>query len=113
MVTNIGQIGPGEYIDIEGAAWRGGEYLYAAALWIGAISQQMFCFEYWDYTDQASVRYPTHRPMFLRIRQTSYAWSNTGANEFVGFDYRSVNEGFETLRQVYKGMVRWRYAGGK
>jgi hypothetical protein len=181
MVTNIGQIGPGNFINTHGAAWRGGEYLFAASLWIGAIasdnlayvstgayetellpstdpidniyttfegsiggdragfsstggdddndglidedylngrdddndgfidedygaiSQQMFCCEYWDYTQRASELNPEHRPLFLRMRQTSFAWSNEGANEFVGFNYRIINEGHETLRQVYIG----------
>ena len=48
-------------------------------------------------------RYPEHRPLNLRIHQESYAWSTEGANEFVGFDFKIVNDGFELLRQVYLG----------
>lgn len=68
-----------------------------------AISQQMFSCEYWDYTEEARNRYPEHRPLNVRIHQESYAWSTEGANEFVGFDFKIFNDGFETLRKVYLG----------
>ncbi len=68
-----------------------------------AISQQMFSCEYWDYTEEASNAYPEHRPLNLRVHQESYAWSTEGANEFVGFDFKIINDGFELLRQVYLG----------
>jgi hypothetical protein len=181
MITNLGIIGNPGFIPQESAAsWRGGEYLYAASLWIGAvasdnlayvstglyetelrpslavvdhiyssyegavkgnrqgfstqpdddndgatdedvlngkdddgdgkvdedfaaISQQMYSCEYWDYTEEARNRYPEHRPLNLRIHQESYAWSTEGANEFVGFDFKIFNDGFETLRKVYLG----------
>ena len=163
-----------------GAGWRGGEYLYAASLWVGAIapdnlpyvstgaydtelrpsldpvdtiypayeginhgnrpgfstrpdddgdgevdedplngkdddgdgridedyaaiSQQMFSCEYWDYTEEAINTYPEHRPLNLRVHQESYAWSTEGSNEFVGFDFKIFNDGFEVLRSVYLG----------
>ena len=38
MVTNVGVIGAHGWVDSYGAGWRGGEYLYAAGLWIGAIA---------------------------------------------------------------------------
>jgi len=59
--------------------------------------------EYWDYTEEARNIYPEHRPLNVRIRQESYAWSTEGANEFVGLDYRIINDGFEMLRRVYLG----------
>lgn len=68
-----------------------------------AISQQMYSCEYWDYTPEAQRFYPRHRPLGIRVQQQSYAWSTTGANEFVGFDFKVVNDGFEMLRQVYLG----------
>ena len=187
MVTNIGVIGnPFGWIDSNGAGWKGGEYLYAAALWFGAIasdnlpycstgmaytgvaemefapsldpidtiyptyegapggdrlgfstsggdddqdgmidedplngkdddgdgridedfaaiSQQMFTCEYWDYTPEARAAYPTHRPLYIKVRQNSYAWSTEGANEFIGLDYEIVNDGFDVLRDIYIG----------
>jgi len=38
MVTNVGVVGNPFGGDTYGAGWRGGEYLYAASLWIGAIA---------------------------------------------------------------------------
>ena len=38
MVTNVGVVGNPGFVDSFGAGWRGGEYLYAASLWIGAIA---------------------------------------------------------------------------
>ena len=68
-----------------------------------AVSQQMYSCEYWDYTEEAIERYPDHRPLDLRVRQRSYAWATPGSNEFIGFDFDVINDGFETLRNVYLG----------
>lgn len=38
MVTNVGVVGNPQFVDSFGAGWQGGEYLYAAALWIGAVA---------------------------------------------------------------------------
>ncbi|MFH1143485.1 MAG: hypothetical protein V1774_02975 [Candidatus Eisenbacteria bacterium] len=38
MVTNVGVVGNPFGTDSYGAGWKGGEYLYAASLWIGAIA---------------------------------------------------------------------------
>ncbi|MCA9728453.1 MAG: hypothetical protein KC729_12265, partial [Candidatus Eisenbacteria bacterium] len=46
---------------------------------------------------------PEHRPLNLRVQQSSYAWSTEGSNEFIGFDFNIINDGFEVLRQVYLG----------
>lgn len=78
-----------------------------------AISQQMFTCEYSDDTPEAANRYPEHRPLHLRVRQTSYAWATEGSNEFVGFDFGVTNEGLETLRQVYLGFFVDSDAGPK
>jgi hypothetical protein len=181
LVSNVGVVGNPFGSDLYGAGWRGGEYLFAASLWFGAIapdnlayvstgaydyelrppldpvytiyesyegiiggerqgfsssggdddgdgsidedfqngvdddgdgvidedyeavSQQMFSCEYWDNTDEARAAYPEHRPLNLRVRQRSFAWSTEGANEFVGIDYVVLNQGWETLRQIYLG----------
>ncbi len=183
MITNVGVVGNPGLVDSYGAGWKGGEYLYAGSLWVGAIapdnlayvstgaydyelrpplapvytiyrsfeggtggdrqgfsssggdddgdgevdedfqnglnddpqndelidedyeaiSQQMFSCEYWDNTEEAQAIYPEHRPLNLRVRQRSFAWSTPGANEFVGLDYVIQNQGFETLRELYLG----------
>jgi hypothetical protein len=38
MVTNVGVVGNPGFVDSFGAGWLGGEYLFAASLWIGAIA---------------------------------------------------------------------------
>ena len=38
MVTNVGIVGNPFVRGVYGAGWRGGEYLFAASLWIGAIA---------------------------------------------------------------------------
>lgn len=78
-----------------------------------AISQQMYACEYWDYTDLSSELNPEHRPLNLRVRQRSYAWSTAGSNEFIGFDFDIINDGFESLRQVYLGFFVDSDAGPK
>lgn len=187
MVTNVGVVGNPGFIATHGGGWQGGDYLYAAALWIGAvapdnlsyvstgvayestgakfetlpsldpidtiyptfegatggdrlgfsasggdddqdgvldedppngkdddqdglidedyaaISQQMFSCEYWDYGEVVEASNPAHRPLHVKIRQDSYAWSTAGANEFVGLDYTITNDGFETLRDLFIG----------
>lgn len=190
LITNVGVIGNPNFVDSFGAGWRGGDYLYAGSLWIGAvasdnlpyvttgayefefrpsldivdtiypayegisggnrpgfstrpdddgdgvvdedfhngkdddddglidedyaaISQQMYSCEYWDYTEEAINAYPEHRPLNLRVQQNSYAWSTEGSNEFVGFDFKILNDGFEVLRQIYIGFFVDSDAGPK
>jgi hypothetical protein len=181
MVTNVAVFGNPGWIDQHGAGWRGGEYLYGAGIWIGAIasddlphvstglfevelrpslepvdtiyesyegipggnrlgfsddadddgdglidedfhngkdddldgaidedfgaiSEQMFSCEYWDYTPEAIDSYPDHCPLNVRVRQKSLAWSIDGLDEFVGVELEVINDGAETLRDVYLGM---------
>lgn len=78
-----------------------------------AVSQQMYSCQYYDYTELSSSLNPEHRPLNLRVQQRSYAWSTAGANEFVGFDFDIINDGFETLRQVYLGFFVDSDAGPK
>jgi len=190
MVTNVGVIGNPGWVPTFGAGWRGGEYLYAASIWIGAIasdnlpyvstgayanellpstgpldtiyrsyegvqygnrpgfstqpdddldgqvdedfpngkdddgdnivdedfaaiSQQMFTCEYWDYTEEAIARYAEHRPLNVRVRQSSFAWSTEGSNEFVGFEFNIFNDGYEVLRDLYIGFFVDSDAGPK
>jgi len=78
-----------------------------------AYSQQMYSCEYWDYTEEARNLSAEHRPLNVRVRQRSYAWSTEGSNEFVGFDFDIINDGFEVLRQVYLGFFVDSDAGPK
>ncbi|HEX7077124.1 MAG TPA: hypothetical protein VF363_01750 [Candidatus Eisenbacteria bacterium] len=65
-----------------------------------AIGQQMFSCEYFDNIPQTREQLPEHVPLGLRVRQTSYAWSTPGQNDFVGMDYRIKNISGHTLRNV-------------
>lgn len=78
-----------------------------------AFAQQMYSCEYWDYTEEGRNFNPEHRPMNLRVRQNSYQWATEGSNEFVGFDFEIINDGFEVLRQVYLGFFVDSDAGPK
>jgi hypothetical protein len=70
----------------------------------GAVSEQMFSCEYWDYTPEAQQTYPEHRPLNLLVRERSFAWSIPELDGFVGFEYEITNVGFETLRDLYVGL---------
>lgn len=78
-----------------------------------AIAQQMFSCEYWDYTEETRNFNPEHRPLNVRVRQNSYQWATEGSNEFAGFDFVIINDGFETLRNVYLGFFVDSDAGPK
>ncbi|MCC7140697.1 MAG: hypothetical protein IT349_01215 [Candidatus Eisenbacteria bacterium] len=78
-----------------------------------AISQQMYSCEYWDYGEEARNFNAEHRPLNVRVRQNSYAWSTEGSNEFAGFDFEIINDGFEVLREVYLGFFVDSDAGPK
>ncbi len=70
-----------------------------------AISQEMFCCEYWDHTTEAMQSMPDHRPLYVRVRQRSFAWSEDGYDDFIGLDLEIINEGFESLRDLYVGWL--------
>jgi len=70
-----------------------------------AIGQEMFSCEYWDYTQASLDRMLDHRPLHLKVRQRTFAWSEERYDSCIGIDLEIVNEGFETLRDVYVGWL--------
>ena len=66
-----------------------------------AIGQQMLAAEYFDDTDNVRAASPEHVPLGIRIQQTSYSWATTGQNDFVGMDYKILNQSGRALRNVY------------
>lgn len=66
-----------------------------------AIGQQMFASQYWDISEFTQQEYPDHEPLDLLVQQRSFAWATSGANEFVGFDFKVWNIGNETLNDVF------------
>lgn len=69
-----------------------------------AVSELDFAAVYTDTmltTDHPNVS-PNHtRPLNLRIKQRSYAWSYPYAEDFIIFDYEVENTGIKLLKQVY------------
>ena len=45
-----------------------------------------------------------HRPLGIRIKRSSYAWSYEYAEDFILFDYKITNISFKTLKSVYIGL---------
>jgi len=66
-----------------------------------AIGQQMFSCQYIDTSPFTQEQEPDHVPLELLVQQRSFAWATTGANEFVGFDFKIWNTGSETLNDVF------------
>lgn len=55
----------------------------------GAISEQDFLCEYTD--ELTTLSDPTHEPLGLNIKQQSYAWSYSYAEDFIMIDYTITN----------------------
>jgi hypothetical protein len=66
-----------------------------------AIGQQMFASEYNDYQPNTRQQFPEHVPLGIKVQQTSYAWATPGQNDFVGMDYKIINNSGRALRNVY------------
>ncbi|MFQ6008504.1 MAG: hypothetical protein ACE5K8_06065 [Candidatus Zixiibacteriota bacterium] len=45
-----------------------------------------------------------HRPLYIQVKEESYAWSYAYAEDFVLFDYQIKNVGFNKLKNVYMGI---------
>ncbi len=78
-------------------------------LFNGAISEEDYIMEYYDTctacdgsTDAIEGR--AHRPLNIRVRQRSFAWSYQYAEDLVLFDFSIENIGGERLRRVYLGL---------
>jgi hypothetical protein len=66
-----------------------------------AVAQQMFSCQYIDTSPFTQESEPDHTPLNLLVQQRSFAWATTGANEFIGFDFKIWNTGTETLSDVF------------
>ncbi|MBD3337127.1 MAG: hypothetical protein GF355_16550 [Candidatus Eisenbacteria bacterium] len=68
MVTNVGIIGNPFGSDFVGAGWRGGEFLYAASLWVGAVPPDNLSYvstgayerEFWPEPDPEDTIYKAY-----------------------------------------------------
>lgn len=71
---------------------------------LNAISHQDFVSEYNDFVPRDSTEPDRSTPMFLRVKQESYAWNFPFADFFVILNYTIFNAGRDTLDSVYVGM---------
>ena len=73
-----------------------------------ALSQQDIIMSYADtLTDgvaQNSFDSRPHIPLGIKIKQSTYAWSYSYAEDFVLFDYKITNIGSRTLEKFYMGV---------
>jgi hypothetical protein len=75
-----------------------------------ALSEEDITVEYMDTLTDASVTGQDrtdgrrHRPLGIKIRQTSMAWSYSYADDFILFDYDIENVGQSRLKRVYMGI---------
>ena len=67
------------------------------------IGNQMMVCTLYDNTRLASEIYPDHTPLNLKIVQSSYAWENDDADDFVGFEFEITNIGVAPVNDVYIG----------
>ncbi|MEK7774373.1 MAG: hypothetical protein AAB305_00625, partial [Candidatus Zixiibacteriota bacterium] len=74
-----------------------------------------------EYTDTFSVYYPwvgydyltlrPHRPLNVKVRQESFAWSYKYAEDFVLFRFRIKNIGRDVLKQAFVGFEHYPWVG--
>ena len=92
--------------DIKHASIDPGNQFYSP----DAYSEEDIICEYTDtLTDPNLVNPDTrdgrgHRPLQVKVRQRSMAWSYSYAEDFILFDYRVENIGTEKLEEVYLGI---------
>lgn len=72
----------------------------------GAVSEEDYICVYTDtFTEgiEADAFGQAHRPLYIEVREASYAWSYSYAEDIVLFDYRIKNIGVQQLKDVYLG----------
>ncbi|MGC9365854.1 MAG: hypothetical protein ACP5FK_02295 [bacterium] len=71
-----------------------------------AVSELDFLAVYTDtYTDPTIPEMgPWHRPLGIEVRQNSYAWSYSYAEDFIIIDFWVKNIGRKNLKEVYMGL---------
>lgn len=92
-----------------------GEMIYRSSIdpsrpeYIGAVSQEDYLGVYYDTCHNCNgvsddeVDNRSHRPLGIRITQTSYAWSHAYAEDFVILEYLLENISDQTLNDLYFG----------
>jgi len=75
----------------------------------GAISEQDYIATYTDTFITLAGTDPddgnrAHRPLFIEVKQESYAWSYSYAEDLILFDYKIKNIGNRTLNNAFMGV---------
>lgn len=68
-----------------------------------AISNQMLFCEYNDTDPAIKLANPEHTPLELLVQQSSLCWESPLTDDFIAFDFKLVNTGFNPLQDVYLG----------
>ncbi len=79
----------------------------SSPLYDGAISEEDFIAIYTDtFTAGVEPDYfgASFKPLYIEVREASYAWSYAYAEDFVLFDYEIKNIGTAPLEEVYMGL---------
>ena len=76
----------------------------------GAISEEDILAEYTDTITQGvdldQILNRPHEPLRIKVEEASYAWSYPYAEDFVLFDYKITNIGYNSLNEVYMGIYQ-------
>jgi hypothetical protein len=69
-----------------------------------ALADQHFVCGYTDYEPAIMENHPDHTPLNVKIVQQSMQWSDTEADDFVGYDFTITNMGVVAIQDLYLGM---------
>jgi hypothetical protein len=127
LVTNIGILGNPFGLDSFGAGWRGGEYLYAAALWIGAVASDNLSYvstgayqvELLPSTDPVDTIYPSYEGVLNGNRTGFSARPDDDGDGLTDEDFHNgkdddgdglTDEDFEAISQQMFSCEYWDYS---
>ena len=68
-----------------------------------AVSDQMFTCEYRDDDPRLQIQSLEHRPLGIRVQQTTMAWGEPQVDDIIAFDFAIINAGSAPLFDVYPG----------
>ena len=69
-----------------------------------AIGKLMYSCWFTDDQPVAQQVWPEHMPLYLKVRQESYQWSEEGLNNFVAVHYTITNRSTKALSNTYVGV---------
>ncbi|MGD9400748.1 MAG: hypothetical protein PVF95_00615 [bacterium] len=68
-----------------------------------AISQQMYTAVFYDSATSFNRTRTEdfHVPLYLKVRQESYAWTSPAIEDFIGIEYKVTNDGDRSIHNAY------------